>query len=266
MSWQKINGSVYDVTNLRTHPLTHEWGTRFMTKEELDKLVELFRLVENRAAGHPITITELKPYLNEHITVESVKKGRHIIKAYESLTDMILVAKGEFYLTRDSRSGMSSMVSRIWAPDFLGIPQLVSEDKLYYSNIIASENCLLLHIDSGYFDEGMHMSAEIGIHCINSMCRALQRNHKQMERIFFFDATENLMGYLYRKWIEAGATQQLLCVREKHTIIANELSVTVRTVCRALNKLKDQDMLSTDARGYIHVTPEQMLKIQKAYN
>lgn len=237
-----------------------------MTKEQLDKLVELFRLVETRASGHPITTAELKPYLNEYITVENVKRGLHIVKAYEPLTDILLVAKGEFYMSRDSRSGMSSMVSRIWAPDFLGISQLVSEDKLYYSNIIASENCVVVHIDSAYFDRGMHESAEIGIYCINSMCRALQRNHKQMERIFFFDATENLMGYLYRKWIEAGATQQLLCVKEKHTIIANELSVTVRTVCRALNKLKDQDMLTTDARGYIYVTPEQMLRIQKAYN
>lgn len=236
-----------------------------MDDASLGKFVELLRLVVSQTPGGTVTSAQLQPYMNPHMNIQRIRKGQQIVRMYQTVQDIILVVQGEFYLTRSSASGMSSMVARIWAPEFLGIPQLVSDDKLYYSNITASENCLVVNIEGDYFAECMHRSPEVSIYCVNSMSRALQRNYKQMERIAFFDATENLMAYLYRKWVEAGAKQQLLCVKEKHTIIANELGVTVRTVCRALSRLKEQDMCTTDRAGHIYCTPGQMERIQRAY-
>ena len=71
------------------------------------------------------------------------------------------------------------------------------------------------------------------------------------------------MAYLYRKWVEAGAGEEVLRVEEKHTLIANELGCTVRTVCRALRRLKDQDLCTTDKAGHIYCTYEQIRRIQR---
>ncbi len=239
-----------------------------MDNRHQDDLLELLRLVMGQTPGGTMTVQQMQPYLSRLsplVTVHRVRKGHNIVRMFESLQSIILVVQGEFYLTRSSDSGMSSMVARIWAPEFLGIPQLVGKDKTFYSNIIASENCLTLHIDCGFFDQCMRSSPEVSIHCVNCMSRSMERNYRQIERISFFDATENLIAYLYRKWVEAGAREETLCIKEKHSLIANELGCTVRTVCRALNKLKEQDMCTTDRAGHIYCTPQQMQRIQRAY-
>ena len=239
-----------------------------MDERTLNDFLELLRLVMSQSPGGTLTQPQLQPYLSRlspYITLDRIRKGQNIIRMFQSLQTVILVVRGEFYLTRSSASGMSSMVARVWAPEFLGIPQLIEEDKLFYSNIIASENCLCLDIDCAFFDWCMRTSPEVAIQCVKCMSRSRQRNYRQIERLSFFNATENLMSYLYRKWVEAGAKEELLCVKEKRALIADELSCTVRTVCRALQSLKEQDMCTTDSAGHIYCTPEQLQRIRRAY-
>lgn len=244
-------------------------GIFHMDQKMLNDFLALLTLVMEQGQGGAAILPQIQPYLirlGHNIAVQRVRKGKSIVRAYQPLQKIVLVAKGEFYLSRSSARGLSSMVARVWAPELLGIPQLVGEDKLFYSNIIASEDCLTLNIDCGFFDRCMHSSPEVSIHCVNCLSRSLTRNYRQIERISFYDASENLMAYLYRKWVENGARDEPLCVQEKRALIADELGCTIRTVCRALNQLKDQGLCSTDRAGVIYCTPEQIKRIRQIYN
>ena len=229
---------------------------------EFQQLLGLLRMIERPVPGRKYSSKDLQPYLNQYITMVRYAKEKPIIVCNQILTKIILVVEGEFCLMRSSIKGGSGMIARVWGPEFLGIPQLVTADKVFYSNIIASSNCLAVKIDCDFFLEAMHKYAPVSFACVESMSRAMDRNYTHIERLNFFSARENLLYYIHRKWTEAGANEnEPLCIAEKRTVIASELGVTIRTVCRALSELKDAGLITTENNGNIHCTPEQIRRI-----
>ena len=110
----------------------------------------------------------------------------------------------------------------------------------------------------------MKTSAFVSYTCVKSMARSVSRNYSHIERLRLFTPKENMLNYLYRKWVENGENlQQPLCIREKRAVIADELGITVRTVCRILSSLKEEGLITTEKNGNIHCSPEQLAKIRK---
>lgn len=109
---------------------------------EFQQLLGLLRMIERPVPGRKYSSKDLQPYLNQYITMVRYAKEKPIIVCNQILTKIILVVEGEFCLMRSSIKGGSGMIARVWGPEFLGIPQLVTADKVFYSNIIASSNCL----------------------------------------------------------------------------------------------------------------------------
>ena len=70
-----------------------------------------------------------------------VKKGEDIVRPTDKLQSIILVVKGGAHFTRVSTDGNTNMLAAVNAPFFIGITQLVSNDKEYYSQILS-----LIHI------------------------------------------------------------------------------------------------------------------------
>ncbi len=228
-----------------------------------EKLIHLTIDIPPGSAPAPFQPQPFLDQLSAYVTLQRVRKGHTIIRASQVLQDIIMVVEGEFYLLRSSNKGSSSMLARVQAPEIVGLPQLVGTDKVFYSDIIASANCLTLRVDHVFFGQCLRESKDVSMVCMKCMTRSMTRLYDQFERVSFFEASENLMAYLYRKWVEAGAGEEVLRVEEKHTLIANELGCTVRTVCRALRRLKDQDLCTTDKAGHIYCTYEQIRRIQR---
>ena len=255
----------YDTDN-QGHRTAGRKGGATMDQTVLSTFQELFLTVMTSDAKSMLTQPQLQPYLDRlqpHITLRWVRKGRYLIRASQVLQDVIIVAQGEFYLLRSSHKGSSSMLARVPAPDILGLPQLVGQDPVFYSDIIASENCLALCVDHVFFKQCVTESVEMAVQCMKCMADSWERSNHRFERTSFFDASENLMAYLYHRWVESGAREETLRVEEKHTLIANDLGCMVRTVCRALKRLKEQDLCTTDKAGTIYCTPEQIRRIRQ---
>lgn len=234
----------------------------FPMTTEFQQLLGLLRMTEHPTPGKRYSSKDLQPFLNPYITMARYMNGKPIIMCNQSLSKIILVVDGEFCLMRSSIKGGSGMIARVWGPEFLGIPQLVTPDKVFYSNIIASSNCLAVKIDCDFFLQAMRKYAAVSYACVESMSRAMSRNYTHIERLNFFSARENLIYYIHRKWTEAGANEkENLCIAEKRTVIASELGVTIRTVCRALSELKKEGLITTEANGNICCTPEQIRRI-----
>ncbi len=263
----KTNKNGSQMTDQRSRTGMAEWwpmqGSERVEKE-FDQLIQLLQMLDKPVIGKKFTSADLQPYLNKYMTLARYPKEKPIVVCNQVLTKMILVVEGEFCLMRSSAKGGSGMIARVWGPEFLGIMQLVSDDKVFYSNIVASSNCLAVKIDCEFFLQAMRRYSVVSYACVESMSRAMTRNYSHIERLNFFTARENMLYYLHRKWTEAGENEdQPLCISEKRAVIASELGVTVRTVCRALNELKKEGLITTTSNGNIHCTPEQLTKIRE---
>ncbi len=230
-------------------------------EKAIEKLVELIKLAENSSNIHS---KDLQPFVGPNMLFAYYAKEEAIISCGQKLSEIIYIVSGEFTLTRNSIEGNQVMIARVWGPDFLGIPQLVTSDKTFYSQISAMTNCLAIKINPVFFKTAMQTNAFISYTCVRSMASGVSRNYLYIERLRLFTPKENMLNYIYRKWVESGEDlQKPLCIKEKRAVIADELGVTVRTVCRILSALKEENLLTTEKNGNIHCNPEQLVKIRK---
>lgn len=114
-------------------------------------LMELLRVAYLNNKNGQVTKERLTPYLNSYITLRTVEKGEDIIRPMDFLRSINLVVSGKAYFIRVSSRGDMNMIAATAAPMFIGITQLVSSDKTFYSQILAAEKCLILDIDCNYF-------------------------------------------------------------------------------------------------------------------
>lgn len=230
-------------------------------EKTIEKLEGLIKLAENSSN---IRSKDLQPFVNPNMLFAYYEKEETIIPCGQKLSEIIYIVKGEFILTRNSIEGNQVMIARVWGPDFLGIPQLVTKDKIFYSQISAITNCLAFRINLQFFKEAMMTSAFVSYTCVKSMASSVVKNYRHIERLRLFTPKENMLSYLYRKWAEAGEDlQKPLCITEKRAVIADELGITVRTVCRILSSLKEEGLITTEKNGNIHCSPEQLVMIRK---
>ena len=235
------------------------------TEKTSGQLRELFRVAYVENQDQAVKTHELDRFLNPCITMRTVKKGEDIVRPTDKLQSIIMVVKGGAHFIRVSTDGNTNMLAAVNAPFFIGITQLVSNDKEYYSQIIAAKNCLLLYIDCNYFLKEIREDGEAALVVIRDLAKVVERNHTRMDRMVFLKASNNLMAYIESKWNEGETSRKdrQLIIRERHGVIAADLSVSVRTLYRSINSLKDEGLLSVQKGGVLIVNEAQTCKIGK---
>lgn len=227
-------------------------------------LMELLKLAYIDGKDKLITREQLTPYLNSYITLRTVLKGEDIIKPMDTLRSINLIVRGKAYFIRVSPLGDMNMIAATAAPMFIGITQLFSSDKTFYSQILAAEQCLILDIDCKYFLQEIKEDGEAAMVVIDSLSRIIERNHARMDRMMFLSSTDNLLAYICRKWLENGELDDKpLCIRERHGVIATDIGVSVRTLYRAINRLKEENLITVLKGGAMMFTSEQLKEIRR---
>ncbi len=230
------------------------------------KILELlkFAYIEN-GDGH-VTPADVERFLDDKITMRYIKKNDPIVSVGTELTSINLVLTGSFSLIRQGRTGRSVAFSRVNCPELIGCTQLFSDDSQYYSDIVATSDCWSIDIDCDVFHEAVLAQSETALVIITHLCRKLQGSHSRIDRFATHDSTDNLIIFLYHRWLERTSRSEVFKISDKHKLIAMELGVSVRTLYRSINKLRDRDMLSVADGGVLTMTSAQIECIYSAYN
>lgn len=235
------------------------------TEKTSGQLRELLKTAYVENQDQTVRSSDLEPFLNPYITMRTIRKGEDIVRPTDRLQSIIFVVRGGAHFTRVSTDGNTNMLAAVNAPFFIGITQLVSNDKEYYSRIIAAKNCLLLYIDCNYFLKEIREDGEAALVVIQDLAKVVVRNHTRMDRLVFLKASNNLMVYIDSKWKENENSRKdkLLHIRERHGMIAADLGVSVRTLYRSINSLRDEGLLTVQKGGVLVINEAQMQEMRR---
>lgn len=236
-----------------------------LNRSETPGLMKLLQTAYLDNKEGSLELKDLGPLLNPYITVRVVEKGDDIIRPMDTLSYIHLIVRGKAYFIRTSPRGETNMLAESAAPMFIGVTQLISNDKEFYSQILAVEQCLILDIDCKYFLNGLKEDGSAALVVIQDLSRIVERNHERMDRMVFLNSTDNLMAYICRKWLEAGGGTEPLAIKERHEVIATNIGISVRTLYRAINKLKAEELISVQNNGVMVFTPVQLQAIKDKY-
>ena len=228
------------------------------TEKPSDHLRELFQVAYVENPNKVVRTQDLNQFLNPYITMRMIKKGEDIVRPNDMLRSIIMVVKGGAHFMRVSMGGNTNMIGAANAPFFIGLTQLVSNDKEFYSHIVAAKNCVILNIDCGYFQKGIREDGEVAMVVIRDLAKTVERNHIRMDRLVFFKASTNLMAYVCHRWPEHEEDQKKLYIREQHGVIAADLGVSVRTLYRSINSLKEEGLIKVKKGGVLVVNEDQV--------
>ena len=230
--------------------------------------MKLFQIAYVDNKNGSINREQIAPYLNPYITLRIIEKGEDIIRPMDTLRSINMIVKGKAYFIRVSPKGDINMLAATAAPMFIGVTQLFSNDKTFYSQILAAERCIVLDIDSSYFLQEIRRDGNAAMIIIDSLSKIVERNHERMDRMVFLSAADNFMAYICRKWLEHGEfgpNDDPLYIKERHGVIATDIGISVRTLYRAVNKLKEENLITIQKGGVMMFTVEQLNEIRRRH-
>lgn len=231
-------------------------------------LMDLFQFAYLDNKSGSVSEKQIIPYLNAYTTLRVVEKGEDIIRPMDLLRSIIMIVKGKAYFIRVSAKGDMNMLAATSAPMFIGVTQMFSSDKTYYSQILAAERCVIVDIDCNYFLRELRRDGNAAMVIIDSLSKIVERNHERMDRMVFLSSHDNFVAYICRKWLENGelcGKGEPLYIRERHGVIATDIGISVRTLYRAINKLKEENLITILKGGIMMFTVEQLDEIRRRH-
>lgn len=231
-----------------------------MDKRDSDLMLELLQLIFDDV-DTVVRYEQMQPYFNKHMRTRRLKKAESIVTVGETVQYIHILLTGGAYIQRQAANGSVTTISRVPAPEMIGNVQIFSKDPLFYSDIVASEETLLLEIESKYFHDCVAENAPLAVLVLSTMASAQQRSSTRLEVARIPDSADKLIVYLYRRWAEKGLPQKGMRINDNHATIASDIGVSVRTLYRAINKLAEDRLLAVDKGGVWVLTLEQLEEI-----
>ena len=225
-------------------------------------LYEIMKLTENSAI---IDMEKITPYLNDYIQIQRVPKYGYITQDEYAVTKVYYVIKGVYSVARISEKGKINILAKRHAPQFIGIDSAVTQKKISTATTQALEDCVVLIINQNYFVRCLRENGDFAVEIVRNLTSKLRNSSKRSDRLLFSSSKEQLLYYIYRYCLEHVQKGPVFKIAEKKEDIADEIGISVRTLYRAMNLLKEEDAISI-RDGYIFVTQKQYEQISRLFN
>lgn len=204
-----------------------------------------------------IDYDELKKIEHQYVNVRKLKKGEYITKEGVVLSRVLLVVRGEYYVVNSSDNGQISVNGRFRAPQFIGVDRAVGIRGQKMSDSIALNDCIVIEIKQKYFVDLMQKNGDMAVRIIKNICEKAVQNINRINQMKLNDSTKNLAVYIYTYWMERNKDNEKCRIDTKNAIIALNIGVSERTLYRAINTLKDDNLIMVN-KGCIEVTAKQI--------
>lgn len=225
---------------------------------ENNNLLDIVLLVNSKKNNNQcISYADIKPFLNDKMTYFTVSKGDYITTENTSAKKVFYVLSGSIIMMRDSKKGTRFVLAREKAPQFLGMDRAIFSENCVFTNTLALEDCTVLAIDPSYFLKNVKENLDFSFEIVKILCERLLKASYRSDQIVFYTPPEKLMIYIVKYWNQHHTDKKKCVIKEKNALIADAIGVSIRTLYRTINELKEQGLLTMEKGNFV-VTHEQV--------
>lgn len=227
-------------------------------------LYKIVNLVEEQTQAGSLNLEEIKKHLNNQIRLRVVPRDEEIASRGGTPAYVHYVISGAYFLYRISKQGKVNFLSVEHGPQWLGIDRAIDMEYANDTGDRVLKTCTVLDIRAGYFARCMEEDGSFASCIIKNLLRKISRISSKSDRLLFSDAREHLLFYILEYWERNHRGAAICRVEMKNEYIAEEIGVSLRTVYRTLNKLKEEELIEV-VHGTIQVDRQQIQRIRDLF-
>lgn len=229
-------------------------------KNEFLQIIEIAN--KRKEEGRRVRYEDIKDFLNNRIEYFTVPRKAYITTEHLNVPRLFYVLSGSFLTMRSSQRGTNNVLNLEKGPYLIGIDRAVLSGDFLLPAALAKEECRVVAIDRDYFLKSVREDNDLAFEIIKILSRKVGGISYRLDQILFYKTPEKLILYILRYWAQYHAGQERCVIDVKNNYISDSIGVSVRTLYRAINELKDRQLIST-ADGNIVVTCDQIRKMEE---
>ncbi len=199
----------------------------------------------------------------EEIRHQAAKKiilpQQAIVFKGEEADHVYILLEGQVRVSNEFASGHRYSFAEYAAPSFIGEYEILAGQPFYATTNEAITPCTVLSLQAESFIHWIQNDASLGLLLARLIAEKSYPTSNENGRFKFLPGIQKLQDYLLRRY--EPDNNRLFLLREDRQQIADEIGTSIKTVNRAVAKLKADGLIGLQ-HGKITLTAEQKSKLQ----
>jgi CRP/FNR family cyclic AMP-dependent transcriptional regulator len=221
---------------------------------QLDEAVKLDPRIERILVKMPLST-------RSKCTVKKFPVQSGIVRKSFDCKYVYILLKGEVKVINEFDNGTTYTIASMVPINFIGELEALSSQPVYAVTVQTVTDCVTLRIPIQDFIKWLECDAVMLMMIAKVLAKKMYPTSYENGSLINRSSLSKLQSYLaeyYQK--NAVHRDQSLPVKKNRQFIADEIGISIKSVNRGLEKMKEQGLVSIE-KGKIHISKEQYLEI-----
>ncbi|MDI3527751.1 MAG: family transcriptional regulator, dissimilatory nitrate respiration regulator [Tenuifilum sp.] len=192
-------------------------------------------------------------------SIRSYSKGQTIAQRTEEVKNLSIIIEGSVKGEMVDFSGKILKIEEMFAPKPIAHAFLFGENNKFPVDVIALEDCKLLHIPKIEFLNLMQKNSKVLTNYLNTISNRAQFLSNKLWFLSFKTIKEKIAHYLLN--LSKSETRTTIILPKSHQELAEFFGVTRPSLARVLSELQDDGIIHVNRREVTIINKKKLLEL-----
>lgn len=190
-----------------------------------------------------ILLNNMSDNIKSSVSIESLKKDERLISTAYPVNDAFAIIQGELVVVNEFESGKVYEPVVIYANDFVGVVEVVLDQKEFISSVTATSDVIFLRIPKEIFKKWIKENGKISYLVLQSVSKNFSINMTDAGEQIVLDSMYLLVNHIIKNSIQKQLNTPFI-LNESRDKTAKRTGINIRTLYRYIKKLKFMNLIS----------------------
>lgn len=214
--------------------------------------------IENQKAKE--FINRIPSYVKVKCKIKKFEKEKIIVLKGNYLESIFIICEGKIQVINEFENGFLYSFASIEPLAYIGVIEMMANEKTYSSTLQAITDCILLEISKDDFFKWINNDQRLTLDVLQFVSKSMYEQSIKRGEVLAYPAICTLISYLIN--VFESEDKDIVFLEKTREEISSILGFSVRTINRNLKVLKEENLISV-TRKDISITKEQFFKLSK---
>lgn len=190
--------------------------------------------------------------------VKKIEKGKIVVLKGNEIESVYISCNGKMQVKNQFENGFVYSFATLNTIAYIGIMELMANQKTYSSTLQATTECTILEIPKGDFLEWLLKDQELTLEVLHFICNSMYSQSLKTGEGYAYPSICILIDYLIN--VYKSEDLETVFLEKSREEIGSILGFSIRTINRNLKVLKEENLVTVTRKGIL-ITEENYYKL-----